>query len=132
MLRDGDPREPSYCGRYRIIRQIGSGGMGVVFLAERCDGELQQKVAVKLLRAGADRPSWRERFLKERQLLAYLNHPSIVHLLDAGHTGDGRPYLAMEYVDGVAIDVYAADKDLREQLTLFLGVCDGVSHAHRH
>jgi hypothetical protein len=52
MLRDGDPREPSYCGPYRIIRQIGSGGMGVVFLAERCDGELQQKVAIKLLRAG--------------------------------------------------------------------------------
>jgi len=120
------------CGPYRLTRQLGSGGMGTVYLADRSDGEIQQKVAVKLLRAGADRPSWRERFLRERQLLAYLNHPSIVHLLDAGHTADGRPYLAMEYVDGIAIDTYAAEKDLRTQLTLFLSVCDGVSHAHRH
>jgi serine/threonine protein kinase len=131
MLRDGGPREPSYCGPYRIIRQIGSGGMGVVFLAERCDGELQQKVAIKLLRAGADRPSWRDRFLKERQLLATLNHPSIAHVLDAGHTEDGRPYLVMEYVDGAPIDIYAASLDLHHQLLLFLRVCEGVSHAHR-
>src|SRR5262249_32464097 len=112
--------------------QLDTGGMGTVYVGARSDGEVQQQVAVKLLRAGADRPSWRQRFLKERQFLAYLNHPSIVHLLDAGHTSDGRPYPAMEYVDGVAIDAYAKDRDLRECLQLFLKVCDGVAHAHRH
>jgi serine/threonine protein kinase len=120
------------CGPYRLVRPIGSGGMGAVYLAERRDGEIEQRVAIKLLRADADRPSWRERFLKERQLLASLNHSSIARLLDAGHTEDGRPYLVMEYVDGTAVDEYAAPLDLRAQLRLFLLVCDGVSHAHRH
>jgi len=106
--------------------------MGAVYLAERTDGEIQQKVAVKVLRAGSDRPAWRDRFLKERQLLANLNHPSIAHILDAGHSGDSGPYLVMEYVDGVSIDVYCATLDLRDKLTLFLRVCDGVAHAHRH
>lgn len=131
-LRSLDDARDSVCGPYRLIRVLGSGGMGSVYLAERADGEIQQKVAVKLLHGGADRASWRERFLRERQLLAYLNHPSIAHVLDAGHTGDGRPYLAMEYVDGIPIDQYAADRDLREQLALFLRVCEGVAHAHRH
>jgi serine/threonine-protein kinase len=122
----------SRCGPYRLVGLLGSGGMGAVHLAERQDGEIEQKVAIKLLRADADRPAWRERFLRERQLLACLNHPSIARLLDAGHTDDGRPYLVMEYVEGVAIDEYAAPLDLRAQLGLFLLVCDGVSHAHRH
>ncbi len=121
---------PAYCGPYRLLRLLGSGGMGAVYLAEREDGELQQQVAVKLLRADADRPSWRERFLRERQLLANLNHPSITRLIDAGHTDDGRPYLVMEKVDGVSIDEYAARLDLRSRLRLFLEVCEGVSHAH--
>jgi serine/threonine protein kinase len=132
MLRSGDTREFSYCGPYRLVRLLGSGGMGSVYLAERSDGEIQQKVAVKVLRAGADRPAWRDRFLKERQLLANLNHPSIAHILDAGHSGDSGPYLVMEYVDGVSIDGYCAALDLRDKLTLFLRVCDGVAHAHRH
>jgi serine/threonine protein kinase len=118
------------CGPYRLVRLLGSGGMGAVYLAERRDGELEQKVAIKLLRADADRPAWRERFLRERQFLAYVNHPSIARLLDVGHAEDGRPYLVMEYVDGIAIDTYAAPLDLRSQLRLFLLVCDGVSHAH--
>src|SRR5438270_2953922 len=132
MLRSGDhPEKPTYCGPYRLIRLLGSGGMGAVYLAERSDGEIQQKVAVKVLRAGADRPSWRDRFLRERQLLANLNHPFIARVIDAGHTGDSQPYLVMEYVDGVAIDTYAAALDLRGKLTLFLRVCDAVAHAHR-
>ena len=131
-LLSGEVPAPSSCGPYLLIRQLGSGGMGAVYLAERRNGELQQQVAVKLLRPGADRPSWRERFLRERQLLAYLNHASVTRLLDAGHTEDGRPYLVMEYVDGVAIDSFAAGKPLREQLALFLEVCEGVAHAHRH
>jgi serine/threonine-protein kinase len=132
MLRSADGREPSQCGPYRLVRLLGEGGMGAVYLAERSDGEIQQKVAIKLLHAGAGRPAWRDRFLKERQLLASLNHASIAHLLDAGHTEDSGPYLVMEYVDGVPIDVHAAGIGLREKLTLFLRVCEGVSHAHRH
>ena len=123
--------EAAYCGPYRLVRLLGSGGMGSVYLAERTDGEIQQKVAVKLLRADSHRPAWRDRFLRERQLLASLNHPSIVHVMDAGHTDAGQPYLVMEYVDGVPIDFYCAAIELRERLALFLGVCDGVAHAHR-
>ena len=70
MLRSGDTGELSQCGPYRLVRLLGAGGMGAVYLAERSVGEIQQNVAVKLLRAGADRPAWRDRFLKERQLLA--------------------------------------------------------------
>lgn len=119
-----------YCGPYRLVRMIGSGGMGSVYLAERSDGEIEQKVAVKLLRA--DEPAWRERFLRERQLLANLNHPAIARLLDAGHTDDGSPYFVMEYVDGVAIDVFCQNLDTAAKLALFLRVCEGVSYAHRH
>lgn len=120
----------AYCGPYRLVRMIGSGGMGSVYLAERSDGEIEQQVAVKLLRA--DEPAWRERFLRERQLLANLNHPAIARLLDAGHTDDGRPYFVMEYVDGVAIDVFCQNLDFAAKLGLFLRVCEAVSHAHRH
>ncbi|HEY7391852.1 MAG TPA: serine/threonine-protein kinase [Bryobacteraceae bacterium] len=132
MLRAADGRPTGDWGPYRGVRLLGSGGMGAVYLAERRDGEIEQKVAVKLLADGGNRPAWRERFLKERQLLASLNHPSIVHVIDAGHTADGQPYLAMEYVDGVAIDLYAARTAVRERLKLFLRVCEGVAYAHRH
>ncbi len=118
-------------GSYRIVSLIGRGGMGSVYLAERADGEIQQRVAVKLLRADGHRPVWRDRFLNERQILASLHHPSIVHVIDAGHTDDGRPFLVMEYVEGVPIDAYAAGIDVRDRLRLFLRVCEGVSHAHR-
>jgi serine/threonine protein kinase len=119
------------CGPYRLVRLLGRGGMGAVYLGERTDGEIQQTVAVKLLGADGHRPGWRDRFLRERQLLASLNHPSIVHVIDAGQTGDGRPYLVMEYVEGVSIDLHAATLNVRERLLLFLRVCEGVSHAHR-
>ena len=119
------------CGPYRLVRLLGRGGMGAVYLAERTDGEIQQTVAIKLLGANSDRPGWRERFLKERQLLASLNHPSIVRVIDAGRTADGRPFLVMEYVEGVAIDLYASALEVRERLHLFLRVSEAVSHAHR-
>jgi serine/threonine protein kinase len=122
--------EPSHCGQYRLIRLLGSGGMGTVYLAERMDGEIQQRVAIKLLHAGDHRPAWRDRFLMERQLLATLNHPSIVHVIDVGHTEDGRPYLVMEYVQGTPIDAACAQVELRDRLGVFLRVCEGVSHAH--
>ena len=130
-LGSEDARELSRCGPYRLERLLGSGGMGAVYLAERSDGEVQQKVAVKLLPAGEHRAGLRQRFLKERQFLASLKHPSIVHMVDAGKTADGRPYLVMEYVDGTPIDVYASGIDLRRKLVLFLHVCQGVSHAHQ-
>jgi serine/threonine protein kinase len=132
MLRNANGYRLGDCGPYRPVRLLGSGGMGTVYLAERGDGEIQQKVAVKLLGAGGNRPVWRERFLQERRLLASLNHPSIVHVIDAGHTADGRPYLAMEYVEGIPIDLYATQIEVPERLKLFLHVCEGVSHAHRH
>lgn len=119
------------CGPYRLERLLGAGGMGAVYLAERTDGEVQQEVAVKLLRADEHRAGLRERFLKERQFLASLKHPSIVHMIDAGKTADARPYLVMEYVNGTPIDAYAEGIDLRQKLVLFLRVCQGVSHAHR-
>ncbi len=105
--------------------------MGSVYLAERIDGEIEQTVAIKLLRADSHRAGWHERFLRERQLLASLQHPSIVHLMDAGHTQDGRPFLVMEYIDGVPIDVYTNRIDFKERLKMFISVCEGVSYAHR-
>ncbi len=128
MLRDPGLTD---CGPYRRIRLLGAGGMGSVYLAERRDGEIEQQVALKLLLDDRGRPGWRQRFLQERRLLASLNHPSIVHVIDAGRTGDGQPYLAMEFVEGVPIDVYAAGVGVRERLLLFLAVCEGVSYAHQ-
>ena len=118
-------------GAYTIVAPLGEGGMGTVWLGDRADGEIQRKVAIKFLAGGSYRQGWRDRFLRERQLLASLSHPSIVHLLDAGHAPDGRPYLVMEYVDGDPIDVYAARVSISERLKLFLQVCEGVSYAHQ-
>ena len=120
------------CGPYRLSRVLGHGGMGSVYLAERADGEVSQQVAVKLLRYWRDEPTFQARFLQERQILASLNHPGIARLLDAGHTSDGQPYLAMDYVDGSPIDVYAEKLDSREKVALFIQVCEAVTYAHRN
>lgn len=120
------------CGPYRLKELLGRGGMGTVHLAERVDGEVTQRVAVKLLQPGADDPPLRERFLAERQILASLSHPNIARLLDAGHREDGQPYLAMEYVEGEPIDTYAAGLDVRQKIALFLRVCAAVSYLHRN
>ena len=131
ILLSEETSEGGPCGPYRLVRLLGSGGMGDVYLAERADGEVEQQVAIKFLRPRADRPAWRERFLKERQLLADLSHPAISRMIDAGGAGDRRPYLVMEYVDGQPVDLYSKGKDLGAQLGLFLAVCDAVSYAHR-
>jgi tetratricopeptide (TPR) repeat protein/predicted Ser/Thr protein kinase len=118
-------------GPYRLLDIIGRGGMGAVYLAERVDGEVTQHVAVKLLPPGAGE-SQRERFLQERQILASLVHPNIARMLDAGHLASGQPFLAMEYVAGKQIDVFAAGLSVRQKVPLFLKVCAAASYLHRN
>jgi serine/threonine-protein kinase len=120
------------CGPYRLGDLLGRGGMGAVYTAERVDGEVTRKVAVKLLPPGLDGLGLQKRFLAERQILASLNHPGIAALLDAGHTSDGQPYLVMEHVDGMPIDAYANTLDVRNTLRLFTRVCEAVSYAHQN
>lgn len=132
-LLDPDQAETEQrCGPYALVRMLGRGGMGAVYLAERVDGEVEQRVAIKFLRYGGDEPAFLDRFHRERQILATLSHPGIARLLDAGHTSDGRPYLAMDYIDGAPIDIYAAKLDLRTTLELFIQVCEAVSYAHQN
>jgi len=119
------------CGPYRLLGLIGRGGMGAVYLAERADGEVTQRLAVKLLPLGAGEPQ-RERFLQERQILASLTHPNIARMLDAGHLDNGQPYLVMEYVDGQPIDAFAAGSSIRQKIALFLKVCSAVAGLHRN
>jgi len=120
-------------GPYRVVRQLGHGGMGTVFLALREDAEFEQRVAIKLVRRGASGESMLQRFRQERQILAALEHPNIAHLLDGGTTSGGVPYLVMEYVEGTPIDEYCREHNLpiEARLRLFLQLCDAVQHAHR-
>ncbi len=122
------------CGSYRLGALLGRGGMGAVYMAERVDGEVAQRVAVKLLHSGTDDPRLRQRFLSERQILATLSHPNIARLLDAGHREDGQPYFVMEYVEGKPIDVYTHGTVLgvRQKISLFLKVCGAVGYLHRN
>jgi len=131
LLANAPVQDNGRCGPYRLVQLLGNGGMGAVYLAERVDGELDQRVAIKVLRYGFDQSSFRDRFLRERQILASLNHPGIAHLLDAGHAG-GHPYLVMEHVNGTRIDEFVAGLDMRSIVMLFLRVCDAVSYAHRN
>ena len=119
-------------GPYRVVRLIARGGMGRVLLAERADGAFTQRVALKLLGAGADTPDAAWRFRTERHILATLVHPNISHLHDGGVSDDGRQWLAMEYVEGVTIDRYveAHDLSVRRRLELFLTVAGAVQYAH--
>ena len=121
-------------GPYRLIREIGHGGMGRVFLADRADGQFEQQVALKLVRSGPYGEEILQRFLRERQILARLQHPNIARLLDGGVTADGRPYFAMEYVVGEPITAYCDVRglDVTARLTLFTAVCDAVQYAHQN
>jgi serine/threonine protein kinase len=119
------------CGPYRLLKIVGRGGMGAVYLAERVDGEVTQRVAIKLLPAGAG-DTQRERFLQERQILASLVHPNIARMFDAGHTDTGQPFLAMEYVEGQPIDAFAAELGDRQKIGLFLKVCAATGYLHRN
>ncbi len=119
-------------GPYRLLRELGSGGMGTVFLAERVDGGFAQAVAIKLLR-GFPTADGLRRLRRERQILASLDHPNIAHLLDGGETSDGQPWLALEHVDGLSLLDYAARHAprLHDRLALFDAMLDAVAHAHQ-
>ncbi|HRH44601.1 MAG TPA: serine/threonine-protein kinase [Pyrinomonadaceae bacterium] len=119
-------------GNYRIISELGAGGMGTVFLAERSDGAFEQQVALKLINQGTNSDAIQRRFFIERQILASLKHPNIAHLIDGGTTKAGLPYFVIEYVDGEPIIDYASREnlDLDERLGLFREVCTAVSFAH--
>ena len=118
-------------GPYRLLSELGHGGMGAVWLAERADGQPRRKVALKLPHIGWA-PGLAERLARERDILASLEHPNIARLYDAGVDQLGRPYLALEYVDGTSIDRYCMEHDLplRQRLGLVLQVAAAVAHAH--
>ncbi len=128
-----DPLTGTTLGPWRVGAQIGHGGMSRVFLGERNDGAFEQRVAIKVLRAGLDSPSDVERFRIERQILAQLEHPNIARLLDGGVAPDGRPYLVLEYIDGVPITEYCREHSLgiNQCLRLFLQVASSTQAAHR-
>jgi tetratricopeptide (TPR) repeat protein/predicted Ser/Thr protein kinase len=120
-------------GPYKLLREIGSGGMGVVYLAARDDDTFKRQVAIKLIRQGRASEDARRRLRIERQVLASLDHPNIAALHDGGTTAEGLPYFVMEYVDGTPIDDYCEQNELTtgERIELFLEVCDAVESAHR-
>ncbi len=121
-------------GAYRIIRELGYGGMGAVYLAQRTDGKFEQQVALKLLKREMNTAALRRRFAQEREILSSLQHPNIAGLLDAGTTDDKIPYIAMEYIEGLPIDEYCNKYalDLNQRLDLFREVCSAVDFAHRN
>ena len=121
-------------GPYRVLHRLGHGGMGAVYLAERADEQFRRRVAIKLVRPGYDDGQLLRRFGNERQMLAVLDHPNIVKLLDAGVTEDGIPYFVMDYVEGQPIDEFCRTRGLSipERLALFRQVCAAVHYAHRN
>jgi len=117
---------------YRLLKLIGSGGMGSVWLAERCDGRFERKVAIKFIHLAVLDEASAERFKREGAILGKLSHPQIAELLDAGLTSNGEPFLALEYVEGEPIDAYCNEKklDVDARIRLFLDVLSAVAHAH--
>ena len=121
-------------GPYRIVRSLGAGGMGEVFLAERADDQFRQQVAIKLVRRGLLSRQTQGRLRQERQILASLDHPNIARLYDGGATADGTPYIVMEFIDGEPIDVYCDKRRLtiEGRLRLFMTICSAVHRAHQN
>lgn len=139
MMESDDSADPTQArgaivGRYRLLEEIGRGGMGAVWLAERADGQFDQRVALKLVKRGMDTDEILARFRRERQILARLEHPNIARLLDGGVSEEGRPYFAMEYVPGVSITAYCDRQraSIDERLRLFVPVCRAIEYAHRN
>lgn len=124
---------PESVGPYRIVKEIGRGGMGAVYLAERDDGEYRKQVAIKLISMGRFDPGLQKRFRRERQILARFEHPGIARLIDGGATAQGQPYFVMEYVEGQPLIEFCESRRLpiAERIDLFLEVCGAVAHAHQ-
>lgn len=133
LWAEAPEKPPAQIGAYTILHEIGRGGMGVVYLADRADGEYRKRVAIKLITNARPDGNLELRFRRERQILAQLEHPNIARLLDGGATVSGQPYFVMEYVEGPPLltrcDEHHLDADAR--LQLFLSVCDAVSYAHQ-
>ncbi len=122
----------SNMGPYRLVRLIGSGGIGTVYLAERLAGETLQRAALKVLAPHAAGPSFAERFKREQHILSSLDHPNITRMLDAGLSETGQPYLVMEYVEGIHLTAYCDEhrSSIEHRLRLFLQICDAIAYAH--
>ena len=135
LWRDREDEESIGCrlGAYEIVREIGRGGLGVVYLAERADEQFQKQVAIKLIKRGLDTDEIQRRFRNERQILATLDHPNIARLLDAGTTESGLSYFVMEYIEGQSITSHCIENKLpvRERLKVFRTVCAAVGYAHQ-
>ncbi|HEX5432742.1 MAG TPA: protein kinase, partial [Candidatus Angelobacter sp.] len=123
---------PAEIGPYRLVRKLGEGGMGEVWLAEQT-APVKRQVALKLIRSGIHSGSLLQRFKWERQSLAMMDHPAIAKVFEAGSTPAGQPYLVMEYVPGQPITDYCDEKKLTipERLQIFIRACEGVQHAHQ-
>ena len=133
-LHDRASRVGDRIGPYKVLRRIGRGGTGSVYLAVRDDDEFQRRVAIKLVRRGMATTDILRRFRSERQILASIDHPYIARLLDGGSTDDGVPYFVMEYIEGEPINVYCDRNQLsiEDRLTLFCQVCSAVQVAHQN
>ncbi|HEX8072230.1 MAG TPA: protein kinase [Pyrinomonadaceae bacterium] len=131
---EAQARREQRIGAYKVLDEIGRGGMGVVYLAVRADEQFHKQVAIKLIKRGMDTEAVVRRFRNERQILAALDHPNIARLLDGGTTDDGLPYLVMEYVAGTPVTEYCDQHRLptNERLRLFRAICAAVQHAHQH
>ncbi len=130
----GGPALPAKVGPYTIVRYLGSGGVGTVYLVERVVGGAVQRAALKMLSRGAAGPMFTERFAREQHILASLEHANITRMLDAGESEDRSPYLVMEYVDGVHLDTFCDERSLGvpERIELFLQLCEAIAYAHRN
>ncbi|HXU46435.1 MAG TPA: protein kinase [Thermoanaerobaculia bacterium] len=130
----GEVAPPERLGPYRVLRELGRGGMGTVYLAEREGADFRQRVAIKLIHRGMDSDAIVRRFRTERRILAGLDHPNIARLFDGGTTGDGLPYFVMEHVDGEPIDRWCAahGSSIDQRLQLFRQVCAAVHYAHQN
>ncbi|MEI5661113.1 serine/threonine-protein kinase [Pseudoalteromonas sp. UG3-1] len=117
---------------FKLTTLLGSGGMGVVYLAERCDGQLEQQVAIKIIAPSVTLLTSKELAFKEAQYLARLNHPNIAKIYDVGTTESGLIYLIMEYIEGEPLQVYCKNRPNKELLPLFIKVCDAVSYSHQN
>ncbi len=134
MFERTDEAPPERIGDYRVLRELGRGGMGMVYLAVRDDDRFHKRVAIKVIRKGMDSEDILKRFDQERQVLGAMNHPNIARLLDGGQTDDGRPFFVVEYVEGLPLDKHCDTHRLKisERLDLFRTVCAAVHYAHQN